>query len=82
MERAHSIVVSKIESSYKKAECLEIGSYSCICGLLTHYNGDMAFLQCKMEDQPDIAAAIMTQLSMKAGLKACGKGTEKAVKQK
>ena len=45
-----------------------------------HPDTHMAFLQCEMEAQPDVAAAIVTQLSMKAGLKAWGKGAEKAVK--
>ena len=45
-----------------------------------HPDTHMAFLQCEMEAQPDAAAAMMTQLSMKAGLKAWGKGAEKAAK--
>ena len=45
-----------------------------------HPDTHMAFLQCKMEAHPNVAAATMIQLSMKAGLKAWGKGGEKAAK--
>ena len=39
----------------------------------------MQFLQHMCDEAPDVVAAILTQLSMKAGLKEWGKDAEKAV---
>ena len=39
----------------------------------------MSFCQVMMEEKPDVVAAIMTQLSLKSGLKEWGKKADKAV---
>ena len=45
-----------------------------------HPDAHMAFFQHSMEEQPDVVAAIMTQLSLKAGLKEWGEEAKEAVR--
>jgi hypothetical protein len=44
-----------------------------------HPDAHMFFIQSVCEEQPEVAAAIMTQLSLKAGMKQWGKEANKAV---
>jgi hypothetical protein len=44
-----------------------------------HPDAHMMFCQSMMDNQPDVVAAIMTQLSLKAGLKEWGDGAQEAV---
>ena len=59
-------------------------SYACqaLPGGALHPDLHMAFLQHMIEKVPDAVGAILTQLSMKAGLKEWGKDAEKAVYDK
>ena len=49
-------------------------------GALLHPDAYMSFCQDMIEEAPDVVTAIMTQLSLKAGLKAWGKPAREAAK--
>ena len=47
-----------------------------------HPDAHLSFFQSMCEEEPDVVQAIMTQMSLKAGLKAWGEKAEKAALEK
>ena len=70
----YAVAVQFLEFQESVAQAID----SMQSGEVEHPDAHLSFFQEMCEEEPDVVSAIMTQMSLKAGLKAWGEKAEKA----